>query len=151
MNAYGAAGLTDVGGVPEIVGGWLVPPPVVLTVIANGASEALPPLAAGDADDDVLSTCRPFALVGNVATAGTLDLVEHEPRRLDSGSSSASVSPFASVAVATKLYQTPGLAVVGGVPETLGGAIRAAASAAHGDRERRKRRGSDRAVAHADR
>jgi hypothetical protein len=31
--------LTDVAGVPEIVGGWFVPPPVVLTVIENGASE----------------------------------------------------------------------------------------------------------------
>jgi hypothetical protein len=31
------------------------------------------------------------------------------------------VSPFASETVATKLYQTPGFAVVGGVPEIFGG------------------------------
>ena len=44
VNAYATPVLTDVGGVPEIVGGWFVVPPEVLTVIENGASDAVPPL-----------------------------------------------------------------------------------------------------------
>ena len=41
VNAYATPVRTEVGGVPEIVGGWFVVPPEVLTVIENAGSEAV--------------------------------------------------------------------------------------------------------------
>ncbi len=51
VNAYATPVRTEVGGVPEIVGGWFVVPEV-LTVIENAGSEAVA-TAVAHADDDV--------------------------------------------------------------------------------------------------
>jgi hypothetical protein len=41
VNEYATPVRTEVGGVPEIVGGWFVVPPEALTVIENAGSEAV--------------------------------------------------------------------------------------------------------------
>ena len=104
---------------PEIVGGRLVVPEV-LTVMENGGSEATPPLPS-------LTLMMMFEYVPTSALVGMSDnwhlvllKTAHaggfwiEQRR---------VSPFGSEIVAMKLYQTPTLAVVGGVPEIRGGEL----------------------------
>jgi hypothetical protein len=117
VNEYATPVRTEVGGVPEIVGGWLLLPEPV-TVIENGGSEALPPRPS-------LTLMRMFEYVPMCAVVGTADSWQTVLLKTahDGGfcTEHFSASPFGSEIVARKPYQRPALIVVGGVPEIVGG------------------------------
>ena len=99
------------GGVPEIVGGWFA----ALTVIANAgsAADALPSLTLITMLLCVCAAlgvpCSAPVLILNVAQVGRLLILN------------VSVPPSGSFAVGVNAYAVPTVAVVGGVPEIVGG------------------------------
>ena len=106
--------VTEVGGAPVIVGGWFG---AALTTIENAASAALswpsltlipmfanvPTLAAAGVP------CSRPVVVLNVAQLGLFAMLN------------VSVPPSGSFAVGVNEYCVPTVAVVGGVPEIVGG------------------------------
>ena len=119
MKLYQTPGLAVVGGVPEITGGLFVLLVPLVTVIENAGSDAVPPLPS-------LTLILMFEYVPTLALDGTADswhfVLLNDNHAGLFWIEQRSASPSASEIVAMKLYQTPTLMVVGGVPEILGAA-----------------------------
>ena len=125
MKLYQTPALIVVGGVPEIRGGELVLEPEPVTVIENAGSHAV--------EVPSLTPMRMFEYVPTSALVGMSD--NWQRVLLKTAHAGAfwiehrSSSPSASEIVAMKLYQTPTLTVVAGVPEIFGTAANALSGA----------------------
>jgi hypothetical protein len=114
-----AARLTDVGGVPEIVGGWFVPRPVVLTVIENGASElAFEPSVT----EMMMFDERADLAAGRSCRQASRRRVERQPRRLIHDAEVQRVSARVAAPWAGSCTRTTDRSD-GGAPEDLGGVL----------------------------
>jgi hypothetical protein len=121
MKLYQTPTLAVVGGVPEMRGGEFVPELEPVTVIEKAGRYAV--------DVPSLTLIRIFEYVPTSALVGMSDSWQRV--RLKTAHAGAfwiehlSSSPSASEIVAMKLYQTPTLAVVAGVPDIRGVAANA--------------------------